>query len=265
MTSEAVRRLVAGVAFGAVIGVLSVAAEAKRPAPHAKPGKGKPPASAPAATPEPTSAPAPAAAPEPAPAAAPSTPPPAAAPEPAPAPAPPPPPSSPPPSLSSSAKIDLDGLNAEYNALRDELFRTRAKVELLGSALYKTKLAVTFVYKAQRAWPLKKVTLRLDDQPVAVVDSPNASDPVRLYDGFAAPGRHTLTVRVEAGAQGESRLGFATESALQFDIEDGKLAKVELTADESGDGPQPLARKKEGTFDVRLLAKVRSQKLEASK
>jgi len=260
-----VRKLVAGVAFGAAIGLCTVAAEAKKPAPKAKPAKGKPPAAAPATT-EPAPAPAAPSTPEPAPAAAPSTPAPAA-PEPPPAPTPPPTasPSSPPPSLSSSAKIDLDGLNAEYNALRDELFRTRAKVELLGSALYKTKLAVTFVYKAQRAWPLKKVTLRLDDQPVAVVDAPNATDPIKLYDGFAAPGRHTLTVRVEANAQGESRLAYSTESALQFDIEDGKLAKVELTADEDGDGPQPLARKKEGTFDVRLLARVKSQKLEGAK
>jgi hypothetical protein len=257
------RRLLLTVAFGMAIGA-AVDAEAKRPAAKGKSPKGKPPVTAPAPEPAAPASPAPSPAPEPAPAAATPAP---AAPEPPAAPTPPPPPSTPPPAapISSSAKIDLDGLNAEYNALRDELFRTRAKVELLGAALYKTKLAVSFVYKAQRAWPLKKVTLRLDDQPVAVVDSPNASDPLKLYEGFAAPGRHTLTVRVEANAQGESRLAYATESALQFDIEDGKLAKVELTADESGDGPQPLARKKEGTFDVRLVARVKSVKLEGAK
>jgi len=190
--------------------------------------------------------------------------------QPPPAPAPAAPTAPPAPSAPTAAKgdkppaVDLESLNNEYNALRDELFRSRAKAELLGAALFKTRLVATFQYKAQRAWPLKKVTLRLDDQPVYSADAPSASDdPVKIYEGTLAPGRHALTVRVECGAVGESRLGYATEDTFQLDAADGKQARIELTVDEVGDGPQPLAKKKAGDVDVRVKARVRSLELDA--
>jgi hypothetical protein len=211
--------------------------------------------------PAPTSTPSPAAT-EPTPAeAAPAESAPAATPAPAPAPTPTPAPQPAAAEKPAPGKADLDALNAEYHALRDELFRSRAKAELLGTSLFKTKLLTTFQYKAQRAWPLKKVSLKLDDQPVYAQDSPAAEDPAKLYEGFLAPGRHALQVRVECGATGDSRLGYATENTFTFDVADGKQAKVELVVDETGDGPQPLVKKKAGEFDVRIRARVRSLEL----
>jgi hypothetical protein len=219
---------------------------------HQPPLPHKLPVAAPAPAPAPTPAPAPAPAPEPTPAPAPppvTTPAPAAAPE-------------PPPVEKSAAKVDIDGLNTEYQALRDELFRSRAKVELLGTALYKTRLLVRFAYGAQRAWPLKRVTLKLDDQPVFAADTPNAGDPIKLYEGFAAPGRHTLQVHVDCGATGETRVAYAADGAFTLDVPDGKQSRIDLTADETGDGPQTLARKKGGVFYVRLKADVRVLELD---
>jgi hypothetical protein len=160
-------------------------------------------------------------------------------------------------------RIDLEQLSGEYHALRDELFRSRAKVEMLGAALYKTKMLAMFQYKAQRAWPLKKVMLRLDDNPVYTADAPQAEEPIKLWEGFAAAGRHSVGVRVECGAQGDSRLSYSAESTFVFDVEDNRLSKIEITVDESGDGPQPIAKKKEGTFDVKIKARVRNLKPEA--
>jgi len=219
----------------------------------AKPKGKKPPPAVPAAPPPAPTPPPPApTAPEPI----------AATPPPAPTPPPPPAPTPPPIVAASGPKVDLEALNTEYNALRDDLFRSRAKAELLGAALYKTKLLAVFQYGAQRAWPLKKVTLRLDDAPVFTADNPAAADPIKLYEGFTVPGRHTLTVRLECGATGDSRLAYTSEDSFTFDVEDGRQARIELSADESGDGPQPLAKKKEGTFDVRLMARVRNLKLD---
>jgi hypothetical protein len=240
----------------------AVAAQAKPPA------KKKPhPAPAAPATPAPAAPSAPEAAPaEASPSAAEPASPPAPTPAPStPAPAAPAAPSAPAPSGPAASKggaIDLDALNAEYHALRDELFRSRAKAELLGSALFKTKLVTSFQYKAQRAWPLKRVTLRLDDQPVYAQEAPAAEEPIKLYEGFLAPGRHALAVHVECGAIGDTRLGYSAEDTFTFDVVDGKQARVELLVDETGDGPQPLAKKKSGDFDVRVRARVRSLGLE---
>jgi len=154
----------------------------------------------------------------------------------------------------TKANVDLDALNAEYNGLRDELFRARAKSHLLGDALFKTKIVATFMYKAQRAWPIKKVTLKIDDQPVFTADSPSTQDPLKLYDGFAAPGKHTLAVRVECGATGEERVAYGAEGTFVVDVAENKQSNVNFTVDETGDGPTKLAKKREGSFDVRVKA-----------
>ncbi|MCU1280815.1 MAG: hypothetical protein JWM53_4361, partial [bacterium] len=147
-------------------------------------------------------------------------------------------------------------LNNEYNQLRDELFRSRAKAHLLGDALFKTKIVATFQYKAQRAWPIKKVTLKIDDQPVFTADSPSTQDPLKLYDGFAAPGKHTLAVRVECGAAGEERVAYGAEGVFVVDVAENKQSNVGFVVDETGDGPTKIAKKREGTFDVRVRAEL---------
>ena len=216
------------------------------PAHHAPPPT---PAPAPMETPPATETPPPADAGGTTPAAE-STPPPA----PTPAPPPPAPMTTPEPKESARANVDLDALNREYNALRDDLFRSRAKAHLLGDALFKTKIVATFQYKAQRAWPIKKVTLKIDDQPVFTADSPATQDPLKLYDGFAAPGKHTLAVRVECGATGEERVAYGAEGTFVVDVAENKQSNVNFTVDETGDGPTKLAKKREGSFDVRVKA-----------
>ncbi|MDB4967312.1 MAG: hypothetical protein JWN44_3001 [Myxococcales bacterium] len=215
----------------------------------------RPPVSAPAPSPAPSPSPSNDATPSESPAdAAPNeSAPPAAGATPAPAPPPPPAPAREEPP-SSKANVDLDGLNREYNALRDELFRSRAKAHLLGDAMFKTKIVAQFQYKAQRAWPIKKVTLKIDDQPVFTADSPSTNDPLKLYDGFAAPGKHTLSLRVECGATGEERVAYGAEGVFVVDVAENKQTNVGFVVDESGDGPAKLAKKREGTFDVRVRA-----------
>ncbi|HEY1587438.1 MAG TPA: hypothetical protein VGH63_17195 [Polyangia bacterium] len=229
-----------------LLSTTAYAAPKKRPHPPIHHGPAMPPPPAP--TPEPTTtegAP-PADAGQPAESA--TTQPPAATPT------PPPAPMTTPEPAPSRANVDLDALNREYNQLRDDLFRSRAKSHLLGDALFKTKIVATFQYKAQRAWPIKKVTLKIDDQPVFTVDSPATQDPLKLYDAFAAPGKHTLALRVECGATGEDRVAYGAEGTFVIDVAENKQSNVAFVVDETGDGPQKLAKKHEGTFDVRVRA-----------
>lgn len=235
--------------------VFSTATAFAAPAKKKHPPSRKPPVVNPAPPPSPPSEPPPseqtapgdAGSPPAESAPAPSTPPPTPAPPPSPM-------TTPEPSGGGKANVDLDQLNAEYNQLRDELFRARAKSHLLGDALFKTKIVATFQYKAQRAWPIKKVTLKIDDQPVFTADSPSTQDPLKLYDGFAAPGKHTLSVRVECGATGEDRVAYGAEGTFVVDVAENKQSNVAFVVDETGDGPAKIAKKREGTFDVRVRA-----------
>ena len=103
----------------------------------------------------------------------------------------------------------------------------------------------------------------LDDQPVADQDAPNASDdPIKIFEGFVAPGRHKISLRVECGATGDANQSYSAESSFIVEAVDGKQARVKWSVDETGDGPQSLAKKKEGTFDVRLRGDVAMLKLD---
>lgn len=241
----------------AILSSVALAAPKKRRPVVRHPPPAPPPAAetttAPAATPS-TSAPAPTSeterpAPTPAPTPTPTPPPEQAAPVETPAPV------APAPKVEKS-NVDLDTLNGEYNQLRDELFRSRAKARLIGDALFKTKINASFVYKAQRSWPLKKVSLKIDDQPVFTADAPATTDPLKLYDGFAAPGRHTLALKVDCAAVGEERVAYGAEGVFIIDVAENKQTRVVFLVDESGDGPSKLAKKREGSFDVRVKADI---------
>ena len=171
----------------------------------------------------------------------------------------------PPPPKPTRPSVDVDALVTEYGAIRDELFRSRAKASVVGEALLKTKLEVTFRYEAGRAWPLRKVTLRLDDRPVYGAESVNGTDALKVFETVAAAGQHVITARVEAVGTGEDRISYTTESSFGIDLADGKLTRVELSVDENGSGPASLAKKREGSFDVRVRANVKSLRHEAGK
>ncbi len=237
-------RMLAFAMIAAVAAPVSVGARpVKR---HARPSTPPPPATPPSVP----SPPALANEPEPTPAATPA----------APAPTAPPAPEAPPARTKSS--VELDALVAEYGSIRDELFRSRAKAAVLGEALLKTQVVVTFRYEAGRAWPLKKLTLRLDERPVFSADSVAGNEPQKIFETIATPGRHSLTARVEASGTGEDRIGYSTENTFSFDLADGRLTKVELVVDENGSGAGPFVKKKEGSFDLRVKANVKSVELE---
>jgi hypothetical protein len=158
--------------------------------------------------------------------------------------------------------VDLEGLVNEYTAIRDELFRSRAKAAVLGEALLKTHLVVMFRYEAGRAWPLKKVSLKLDERPVYAGESSTGAEYQKIFETVAAPGRHVLSVRAEAGGVGEERITYAAEGSFGFDLADDKTTKVELTVDESGSGPGTISKKKSGTFDLRVRADIKAQENE---
>ncbi len=154
--------------------------------------------------------------------------------------------------------LDLEALAAEYNSLSDDLFRSRAKLELLGKALYQTKLTATLSYDAGRVWPLGKVTLVVDGQPVFSADAPNASnDALPMYDGFVAPGRHKVALHVDCTSVGGGNLTYGAEGQFTVETVTDKTTQIRFTVDENGDGPQHLDQKKSGTFDVKVRADVK--------
>jgi hypothetical protein len=250
------------VALGLGLAMTSSPAAA-RPHGRTKPPTHPPPAPAPTTTaPEPT--PPPAAAPTPAAApAAPTTP--AASPSPTPAATPPPAPA---PADNSAAVTaaaqsgegaDVDALRQEYLKLRDELFASRARAAAVASALYSTKITLKLAYTTGRFYNIRRATVRLDGANVFDdTEGKIAADDAVRFEGYVAPGRHLVTVRIEAAGKDDDRFTSATETTSVVVATGGKDLAVTAKASDGGDIPYAWKRGEHGTYDLRVAIDVKS-------
>jgi hypothetical protein len=139
--------------------------------------------------------------------------------------------------------IDLAKLRADYDRLREELYRARARAELVEEGLYTSKLAGELRWKGAPDFVLRRAELRLDGNTVwDSGDKPMADERVKLAERPIKPGQHALTVRLEVrpGKKSDKEtqdLGYSSEQTFVINVPDGKRTNVELTADDDGDLP----------------------------
>jgi hypothetical protein len=142
------------------------------------------------------------------------------------------------PAAAEAPASDLDRLRAEHSALRDALFRSRARRETLENALLSTQLLPVVRWEGARRYLLKSAELRLDG--VRIWDAGNAplgDDAVTLAARGVPPGAHVLGVRVEVRSRENPKLGYTSEQSFSVSLPEGKKTTVEITIDEDGDPP----------------------------
>jgi hypothetical protein len=143
----------------------------------------------------------------------------------------------------TAATIDLAKLRAEYDRLRDELFRARARAELVEEGIYASKLGATLRWKGAPDFVLHRAEIRLDGN--AIWDSgekPLVDELIKVSERAIKPGPHTITVKIEVrpGKKGEKEhadLGYASEHTFVVEVPDAQTTIVALTADDDGDLP----------------------------
>jgi hypothetical protein len=176
------------------------------------------------------------AAPEPAPTKA--TPPPKPADEP-----PPPPAAEAPPKAGPS--IDLQKLRADYDRLRDELFRARSRAQLVEEGLWNARLGATLHWKAAPDYVIRHAEIRLDGGTIwDSGDKPVTDDKLTIAERPCKPGPHSFTLRLEVrpGTKKKGKdidnLGYSSEQTFAIVVPDGKRTTIELTGDEDGSLPE---------------------------
>lgn len=167
-------------------------------------------------------------------------------------------------SEAAAGSIDVDSLRKEYLALRDQLFRSRARAAALGSALYSTRIRLHLDYKSARFYTITRAVIRLDG--ASVFDDTQgaiAADGAPRFDGFVAPGRHQVTVRIEATGKDDQRFTSALESSFVVQAPPGKDVIVKCTAADEGDIPYEWKKSEEGSYKLRLDVAIDTRKREA--
>lgn len=165
----------------------------------------------------------------------------------------------------SESAVDVDSLRKQYLELRDQLFRSRARAAALGSSLYSTRIRLYLDYKSGRFYTITRAVIRLDGANV-FDDNQGAiaADTAPRFDGFVAPGRHQVTVRIEATGKDDQRFTTALESSFVVQAPNGKDVIVKCTAEDDGDIAYQWKKSEEGSYKLRLDVAIDTKKREAS-
>jgi hypothetical protein len=138
----------------------------------------------------------------------------------------------------AASPATLERLRAEHAAVKDALFRSRARRETLESALLSTQLTTVLTWEGGRRHALKAAELRLDGVRLwDAGETPPGDRPVTLAPRGVPAGTHVLGLRVEVRARDNPKLGYVSEQTFTVVLNEGKKTTVAITVDEDGDLP----------------------------
>lgn len=171
------------------------------------------------------------------------------------------------PEVASSAElIDVDTLRQEYLKLRDELFTSRARASTLSSQLYSTRVSIRFSFASGRHYGVNKATVRLDGATIFEdTDGAVAADDAVRFEGYVAPGRHTLTFRIEVTGKDDDRFTSAHEAQVTLQAVAGKDLVIAAKAKDGGDIAYQWKRGEKGSYGLGMDISVKTQKRAAPK
>jgi hypothetical protein len=161
----------------------------------------------------------------------------------------------------SDSGEDLQSLRAEYFKLRDRLFQSRARSSAVSSALYSTRVSINLNYDSGRYYTVTRATIRLDGASI-YDDSEGsiASDKAPRFEGFIAPGRHQLSIRIEATGKDDDRFSTVLENSFVVQAVKDKDLTIKATASDDGSMAYKWSKKKSGSYKLHLDVSVKAAK-----
>lgn len=167
------------------------------------------------------------------------------------------------PTFASDQLSDLDRRTRE---IRDQVFRSKARLSLLtetllGSAQGGAKLVVVQKDEMGRLYQMVKVSYQLDGREVYVrsLEPGRPAEPKQqnVYDGNVRPGDHTLAIAVTYRGDGNKvfsyydQYQFTAKAAHRFTVTDGQITRLEVRCFEKGN-PLLVRVEDRPAFDFRV-------------
>jgi hypothetical protein len=159
----------------------------------------------------------------------------------------------------------LDDLQKEYERIRESLFTSRARAAAVAASLYSSKVQVYLRYTTPRFFHVSRAVVELDGAAVYqdAAGAVAADDLVR-YDGFVAPGKHQVTLRVDAETKDDVSYSTRTESTFTIDVPQHRVVVLRGEVEDSGDMGYSWGKKNRGSYrlhmDVDVEAKDAAQR-----
>jgi hypothetical protein len=151
--------------------------------------------------------------------------------------------------------VRLRDLEDRINRLKEQIFRSKARLSLLAETVLDRKIAgskATIVFRNEMggSFRLIKATFLLDGGPVFNKSDETGSlsdrEQFDLFDGPVMPGDHTISVVLNYRGHGYGIFSylkgysFKTRSSRTFTVNEGKAVRVEIVAYEKGGVTTPL-------------------------
>jgi len=143
--------------------------------------------------------------------------------------------------------------------------QTRARIATLGRSLFRTKIRIDVQDRSGDDQSLARIAVMLDGAPVFRAQGAefNGEDGKRVFEGFAAPGPHTVTVEVEMRARDGDTYRYTLRDAYRFEVIRDKMTEVVVVLDGESEIAEDFADDGEGEYDVRTRFRVATRDLEA--
>ncbi|MCG8422350.1 MAG: hypothetical protein MJE77_30895 [Proteobacteria bacterium] len=153
--------------------------------------------------------------------------------------------------------VDIDALRREYLRLRDELFRSRARAAAVASALYSTKLRILLDYGSGRFYSVTRATIRLDGANIYDDTSGAiARDRAPRFEGYVAPGRHQINIRIEAAGKDDDRFTSIVDNTFTIQAPAGRDVVIAASARDGGDIAYQWKKRQNGAYKLSLDVSV---------
>ncbi len=163
------------------------------------------------------------------------------------------------PAPAEPAANNVDSLRQEYLSLRDELFKSRARANLIASQLYSTRITIKLTYTTGRFYNPAKASIRLDG--ASVYDDASgaiAGDDGVRFEGFVAPGKHTVTFHVDAIGKDDDSFTSSTEAQIVVKAIANKDLTVAASAKDAGNIAYEWKRSEHGNYGLAIDVAVKT-------
>lgn len=143
---------------------------------------------------------------------------------------------------------DLGRLRAEYDRIREQLFKARVRSQKAAEAVYPSKMDARLRWKGGPDFVIRKARFLLDGAELwDSADRAQTDDLIEVSQRSVKPGPHALTVRLEIRPKteakggtktGAEKLGYTSEHTFAIVVADTGITHLLLTGDEDGDPPE---------------------------
>jgi len=165
-----------------------------------------------------------------------------------------------------AAQPSIDELQREYEKIRAELFSARARAAALSQTVHSSKVQIYLRYTTPRFFHVNRASIRIDGASVFEdLTSAVANDNVMRFDGFVAPGKHQVTLRIDAETKDDPAYGTSTESTFTIDVPARRLVILRADVEDQGDMGYSWGKKSRGSYKLHLDVGVEAKAIDEKK